>query len=154
MKMRFIFLIQTSVVAFVSFAPIDSLYADNDGCAATNRVPASEYCLAGTTIIGKKGIAVFKNKNESRSIETGETIDNWRVVDVSVAGVTIGRGAEIRHLGVKQLSATSSTLKHKTASTTMYNVSPLNAGNAKSIGTTGPGLKLSISTHLPPVKDY
>lgn len=128
--------------------------SDDDGCAVMNRVPDTEYCLAGTTIIGKKGIAVFKNKKESRSIETGEIIESWRIVDVDVAGVTIGRGAETRHLGLKQMSATSAALKRRRVSATTYNVSPLNAGNAKSIGTTGPGLKLSIATHLPPVKDY
>jgi hypothetical protein len=128
--------------------------AQAQGCSGNNLVPETDFCLAGTTVIGSGGVAVFKTKGQSLSVETGETVGSWRVTAIKEGSVTIQRGAVRRELEMNRISTASRLARKKLQAGELHDISPVAAGKAASVGTSGPGPKLSISTHLPPVKDY
>jgi hypothetical protein len=124
-------------------------------CGSGNQVPDSDLCLAGTTMIGNGGVAVFKSKDKSLSVEPGDTIAGWRVTQVKTGAVTLQRGGVTRLLAMNRVSTAPRILSKRPSGPQMHDVSPVAAGNATSVGTVGPdGKRLSISTHLPPVQDY
>ena len=124
-------------------------------CGANNLVPETQFCLTGTTVIGSGGMAVFKVKNQTQSVGAGETIANWRITAITPDGVTIQRGTVSRRLELNAMSlAARPVSKPAGEPRKLHDVSPVAAGKAASVGTSGPGPQLSISTHLPPVEDY
>jgi hypothetical protein len=146
-------------LAFSSFAALAGLLppgaAQAQDCGTNNLVPESEFCLTGTTVIGSGGMAVFKAKNQTQSVGAGEKIGDWRITAITPDGVTIQRGTVNRKLELNAMSVASRPVSRPAGQPRqLHNVSPVAAGKAASVGTSGPGPQLSISTHLPPVEDY
>jgi hypothetical protein len=126
-----------------------------DACSGGNLVPQTDLCLAGTTMIGNGGVAVFKNKSKSLSVEAGDTVAGWRVSQVKPGAVIITRDGISRQLVMNRISTAARLVPKRPATRELHDISPVAAGKVASVGTTGPdGKRLSISTHLPPVQDY
>lgn len=138
-------------LAAILFVPDGALA---EACSGNNLVPQTQFCLVGTTTVGSGGVAVFKNKDQSLSVAPGETIGNWRVTEIQSGRVIIERAGMRRQLDMNRVSIAARAARNATPARQLHDISPIAAGKAKSVGTSGPGQKLSISTHLPPVEDY
>jgi hypothetical protein len=123
-------------------------------CPPESLIPNSEACLTGIAIAGEQRIALFSGGGTSISIEAGGEIGGWRVVKVDAQEVRIQRSARRLRLRVAMTIPATEPQTAQQPGTSARDVSPRNAGKAKSIGVSGKQDVFSISTHLPPVRDY
>jgi hypothetical protein len=124
-------------------------------CSGGNLVPQTDFCLVGTTMIGNGGIAAFKSNAKSLSVEAGDTIAGWHVTQVKQGSVTLQRDGVTHVLAMNRISTATRLQPKRPPGPELHDISPIGAGKVASVGTVRPdGTRLSISAHLPPVRDY
>ena len=106
-------------------------------------------------MIGNGGVAAFKSKAKSLSVEAGDIIAGWRITQVKSGAVILERGSVTHVLAMNRISTATRLQPKRATGPELHDLSPIGAGRVASVGTVRPdGTRLSISAHLPPVQDY